>query len=164
LNCAAGGGAAGQTGRAAGGKAFFVCLAVRPQLLDVAVCINAAGHHIQSAGVQSIGPLQPLTDRGNATIAHADIRSICIGGGDHRAATNHQVELRHHWVPSAQIHWCTMMAQRCRATQLCHSGRRGVLAWPPVKCVIQHSVNHPRSMAYLLSLVTLLCGAPACNR
>ena len=49
-----GGGAAGQARGAAGDETLLVRTAVRAQLLDVAVRIDAARHHVQPAGVQCV--------------------------------------------------------------------------------------------------------------
>ena len=74
--------------------------AVRPQLLDMAMRIDAARHHQQPAGIQHLRAVQRLAQRGDAAVAHADIGAERIGGRHHGAAADHQIEIGHATPPS----------------------------------------------------------------
>ena len=76
-------------------EAFLVRAAVRPQLLDVAVRVDAARHHQQSVGIDTCGAVQLLAERGDAAAAHADIGAEHIRRRHHRAAADHQIIIGH---------------------------------------------------------------------
>ena len=57
--------------------------------------IDAAGHHVQAAGIQRVAALQLVADRGDAAIADADIGAIRVGRRHHGAAADHQIIIGH---------------------------------------------------------------------
>ena len=89
------GGASRQARGAARDKALLIRTAVRPQLLDMAVRIDSARHHVKPPGVQRVGAIELLADRRDAATAHADIGSIRVTGRHHCAAADHQVVVSH---------------------------------------------------------------------
>ena len=87
--------AAGEGGPAAGDERLLVGASALLQLLDVAVGVDAPGHHEQAAGVERAGAAQVHADGRDPPGADADVGAQLVGGGHHGAAGNHQVVVGH---------------------------------------------------------------------